>query len=119
MTKTADELKPNYAPLYAAAMYPKLALAVQSKGYALAIHGSMARDFDVIAIPWTPDAASPEEVIQAIEAVLAVNIIGPPSARPHGRTAYMLSVGFGNCSIDLSFMPRTEEGMAEATKEAR
>jgi len=29
-------------------------------GYAIAPHGSLARDLDVIAVPWTEDAVSAE-----------------------------------------------------------
>lgn len=35
---------PNYAPVYAAALYPDLAELFRSHGYALACHGSLARD---------------------------------------------------------------------------
>lgn len=52
MSKTIDQIKPNYAPVYAAALYPEFAKIFQRHGYALAVHGSLARDFDIIGIPW-------------------------------------------------------------------
>jgi hypothetical protein len=36
--------------------------ACRGKGYALGIHGSLRRDIDAIAAPWTETAASPREV---------------------------------------------------------
>ena len=46
-------MKPaNRAAVYAAALYPDLAEIAREHGYALAVHGSLARDFDLIAVPW-------------------------------------------------------------------
>lgn len=45
----------NYAPIYAACLYPELEEMFRTKGWALAVHGSLARDFDIVAIPWHPD----------------------------------------------------------------
>jgi hypothetical protein len=104
--KTADQLKPNYGPVYAAAMYPGLAKIFQGHGYALAVHGSLARDLDLIAVPWAETVSAPEVVLAAITRQWAVHLVGEPAARPHGRVAHTLSVGFGECAIDLSFLPR-------------
>lgn len=103
--KTTDQLKPNYAPVYAAAMYPDLCKLFQKHGYALMCHGSLARDFDLLAMPWTETVSMPEEVMKEVVTTFAVRVIGNPTQRPHGREAYTLSVGFGECAIDLSFVP--------------
>jgi len=97
----------NFAPWYAA-LYPQFAEIVRSHGYALAVHGSMARDFDVIAIPWRDTVSSPREVIDDILGQFAVDEIGEPTDKNHGRVAYTLSIGFGECFADLSFMPAAE-----------
>lgn len=107
MSDLSGKPKPNYGPVYAAAMYPELAQIAREHGYALAVHGSLARDFDLIAIPWVPDPSTPAAVINAIKSVFAVREVGgPPSDKPHGRTVYTLSVGFGECALDIGFMPR-------------
>lgn len=103
--KEAAEVKPNYGPVYAAALYPELVRIFVAHGYALAVHGSLARDFDLIAVPWAEVPAEPETVLEAIKARFATNYIGEPTAKPHGRVAHTLSVGFGECAVDLSFMP--------------
>lgn len=97
---------PSYAPVYAAALYPDLAQIVRTCGYALAVHGNLQRDFDLIAIPWTDEFKiySPEKVIEQITECLAVRVIGDPTMKPYGRIAYTLSIGFGECAIDLSFI---------------
>jgi len=105
--KTSAQLKPNFGPVYAAALYPELAEIFHLHGYALAVHGSLARDFDVVAIPWAEKVTPPEEVMRDITTTFAINIVGVPAAKNHGRVAHTISVGFGECSLDLSFMPTT------------
>lgn len=103
--KTIEQLKPNFGPVYAAAMYPGLAAIFQRHGYALACHGSLARDFDLIAVPWTPAVAPIETVLKAVTTEYAVHVVGEPAQKLHGRVAYSISCGFGHCLIDLSFLP--------------
>jgi len=103
--KTAQELKPNFGPAYAAAMYPGLAAIFHRHGYALACHGSLARDFDLIAVPWAELVSSSDAVLKDVTTEYALRLVGEPERRNHGRMAYTLSCGFGNCAIDLSFMP--------------
>lgn len=105
--KTVDEIQPNYAPVYAAALYPKLCSLFQKHGYALAIHGSMARDFDIIAVPWGEKLSSPDEVIKEMTEKFVFRQIGEPETKRYGRVAYTISVGFGECALDLSFFPGT------------
>ena len=98
-------MKPaNFAPWYAA-LYPQFAEIGRKHGYALAVHGSMARDFDVIAIPWREDVSTPREVLDDVLSQFAVDEIGEPTIKNHGRVAYTLSIGFGECFADWSFMP--------------
>lgn len=108
--KTADELKPNYGPVYACAMYPKLCPIFHRHGYALAVHGSLARDFDLIAVPWAETVSEPSAVLAEITDGFAIRLIGGLDKKPHGRQAQTISVGFGECSVDLSFMPIRGEG---------
>lgn len=103
--KTADELKPNYAPVYAAALYPELCKVAHRHGYALAAHGSLARDFDLVCVPWTDSVSTPDVVLDNIAREFAVRLIGGFEKKPHGRLCQTISIGHGNCSIDLSFMP--------------
>lgn len=99
-------MKPaNYAPMYSAAMYPQLAEIARGHGYALAVHGTLGRDMDLVCIPWVDGAKSPDEVVRAMVAHFSLRPIGEPEQKKHGRIAYTISVGFGECFLDLSFMP--------------
>ncbi len=123
--KTADQLNPNYAPVYAAAMYPDLAVIFHEHGYALAVHGSLARDFDLIAVPWAETVSDATVVVAEVTKKFAVRIVGNIEQRNHQRIAYTLSVGFGECAVDLSFfrrhdrpIPRNERTIAASGVDA-
>ena len=97
-------MKPaNRAPIYAACVYPKLAELCRKYGYALAVHGSLARDFDLICIPWTETVATPEFIVGAITKKFAVKPIGSFENKGHGRLAITLSWA-GEAFMDLSFV---------------
>lgn len=104
-------------PSIYANLYPKLVALAREHGYALAVHGSMARDFDLIAAPWTEDAASAEVLIEAIRERIGGFIVNDPAADPadfsrhnpqlraHGRLGWAIQLG-GGPYIDVSVMPR-------------
>lgn len=97
---------------------PKARDIASGFGYALAVHGSMSRDLDLVAIPWTDDAKSAEDLVEAIRAGFNGVIKNDPNApvgdyinrnpkpKPHGRLAWSIYLGAGPY-IDLSVMPRS------------
>lgn len=99
-------MKPaNSAPFYCA-IYPELAEIARQNGYALAIHGSMARDFDLICVPWSEEPAAPDDVVRAIMGVFDFWPVDGLTDKPHGRKVQTLAF-MGDCFLDLSFMPVT------------
>jgi len=118
--KTADQLKPNFGPAYAAAMYPGLAAIFHRHGYALACHGSLACDFDLIAVPWAETVSDHATVLKDVTTEYALRLTDDGEMKNHGRKAYTLSCGFGECAIDLSFVPNAAlcdlRGKEEGTK---
>ena len=98
-----------------AALIPSLQAVARQNGYALAVHGSMARDLDVIAVPWTHDAVEPtrlaETIRQSFQGVLCERFEENPAVRPHGRLAYAFYFNEKDAStthgpyLDLSIMP--------------
>ena len=105
MSKTADQIKPNYSPIYAAALYPELCTIFQKHGWALAVHGSLARDLDLVAVPWVPRVSEPSAIVAALLKTFWIRQIGEFTLKEHGRVCQTLSIGHGECAIDLSFMP--------------
>ena len=97
----------NYAPIYCG-LYPQLAEITRKHGYALAIHGSLARDFDLICIPWVSEPSEPKLVVKDITSTFSIEQRGDFDIVEHGRERYPLTISFGDCFIDLSFMPRVK-----------
>lgn len=127
---------PTRAPFYAA-MYHGLCETARARGYALAIHGTVTSDLDLIACPWTDQACSAEELRAALmehinacdyEQSLVRFGLKPEEARqiaarsaadktekPHGRIAWNLYLDNG-CKVDLSVMPRLSSNGAAQTR---
>lgn len=118
MTEPNPKPAPSYAPVYAASLYPDLAVTARQHGYALAVHGSLQKDMDLIAIPWVDNPRPPEELIEAITREFAIRVIGEPGQKPHGRIAHTIIIGHGSY-IDLSFMPAQTQDAGRRSQEQR
>jgi hypothetical protein len=66
-------------PFYTKLIGP-LREAARKLGYAIGVHGTLKRDIDLIACPWTSDAVSAKVLARAVQAV-ARQIVG--YAEPH------------------------------------
>lgn len=109
--------------------YEKLIEPLRAKarelGYALAVHGTLKRDIDLVAIPWIELAEEPKALAMALNEVVVrilgrsflqddpLHMEGCPGHKPHGRLAwcfYFAEVN-GHPSahegyIDLAVMPK-------------
>lgn len=106
----------NNAPIYAS-IYADLAEACRSHGYALAIHGSLARDFDLVCIPWADTVSEPAAVVETITTEFALRLIDkptPPTIKPWCREVYTFVFAWGEVALDLSFTPRIESPASSA-----
>lgn len=116
--KTHKEPIPARAAAYVA-LYPMLLQIAKDHGYALTVHGSLHRDFDLVAIPWIEEASDPYDLITAIKNATATvfthedfDHIEPErnvTQKPHGRLAYSLHVtnsGMYGGYLDISVMPK-------------
>lgn len=111
--KRANPLRP-WAFAY---LYDSLVAVAQDHGYSLALHGSMSRDLDLIAIPWTDNAAPRTVLVNAINKDVSrfrvdrfrkayeESDLKTPTKKPHGRISYALHLG-GDAYVDISIMPR-------------
>jgi len=102
----------SVAPFYAV-VFTKLNRIAARFGYAVALHGSMQRDFDIVLIPWTEDAEPEEKLLQAIQKFVSgpgknYDIMKQATEKPHGRKAYVLYFDDGKY-LDISTMPRCEK----------
>lgn len=92
--------------------------AARALGYAIAVHGSLERDLDLVAIPWTDEAEDPLDLVKAVQAEITAQIgecyrSCDVDHKPHGRLAWWLHFqnAVSTCNgaypfVDLSVMPR-------------
>ena len=95
----------KHIPAWYALLFTAMAETARELGWALALHGSLARDLDVMAMPWTEDAATPEALLARLMERHGL-IAGADGwvTKPHGRRSHSLMVG-GHFYVDLSVMP--------------
>jgi hypothetical protein len=111
---------------YVRVLLPALRCVAEQCGYALAVHGSLERDIDLIAAPWRICAVGPERVAEQIFNVCKCvtgfakwcgnwdetsdfkpgpGTLPNPERKPYGRLGYSILLS-GGPYIDLSVMPR-------------
>ena len=104
--------KPIHAkPSLYAFYYEELKVIAKEYGYNLVLHGSMNRDLDLIAIPWTDTPADEFKMIQHFEQHLT-GFFGSTkehylfSLLPGGRKSYIININRGgewNNYCDLQY----------------
>lgn len=102
-----DPFGPKVRPLAYVLHVPRLTETARQHGYALAVHGSLQRDLDLIACPWSEVVSEPEVLIRALCQRVGGFMLPTETAmnKPHGRKAWMIHLGAG-LYIDLSIMPQ-------------
>lgn len=73
-------------------------------GYAIGVHGTLKRDCDLIAVPWTENAAPPKDLVDELCTELDARVVGYKEDKPHGRVAWIIQVNGWAKAIDLSIV---------------
>lgn len=117
--KVLCDPSPARAAAYVA-LYPRLQQVAKRHGYALAVHGSLHRDFDLIAVPWIEDASNRLTLIKALRTATRAVTWGrrqdrlklyrdcSPTQKPHGRVGYSLHFtehAARGAYLDISVLP--------------
>jgi hypothetical protein len=97
---TSKPTKPK--PQFYAVCFPKMQEIARDMGYNLVIHGSLNRDFDLIAIPWSFTPSSHIELITSLDEFLNGSIRYPDpemfergymySKLPGARSSYVINL---------------------------
>ena len=93
------------------AILPAVREVARFNGYAVAVHGSLKRESELIAVAWPDQACEPGELINQVRGAVSgilgncIQLTKPPTQKPHGRIAVTLvHPGFAG-EIDLSIIP--------------
>lgn len=95
MAKSREQVTTNGRAVFYAAMWDDLRKAALEKGWALGLHGSLASDMDIMAMPWTEEAVNALEMILALKKCFdkpkRINLIISED-KPNNRVVYTLSI---------------------------
>ena len=105
----SDKVKHCKPSIYAC-YYAILKEVAYEHGYALALHGSLIRDLDLIAVPWVDKPKSAISMLRAFGDKLGSVYKGKKpyatkAKKSHGRVAYTIPSGIGY--LDISVLSRT------------
>lgn len=97
MSKNRQAVTCNGRPAFYAAMYEDIRYVAIHCGWAVALHGSLASDMDIIAIPWVDSATSFEYMIEKISGLFDGNMISENylityNEKPYGRTVATIPI---------------------------
>jgi len=94
---------------------PSMRRAAKEAGYALTIHGTLNRDIDIVAIPWSEYQAWDKDALINALCGAVRGVTGRCNhysneewtAKPHGRFAKIMLAwcGESTATLDLSVMP--------------
>lgn len=102
---------PTPAPIYCI-LFPAIVEAGRKAGYAITVHGSLQRDLDLVAVPWTNEAVDAKALVDAVMEACTGYLEEPrngrdPMLKPHGRLAWSIHIDAG-AYVDLSVMPKAD-----------
>lgn len=107
--KSREHVVTNGRAVFYAAMWDDFRQAALNKGWALALHGSLANDMDIMAMPWTKEASTPMEMINALR-----NCFDKPreigcstSEMPNSRMVYTMSI-WSDFYLDINIIQVNE-----------
>ena len=114
---------PEYCPLfkkndlynYYLKIIPVIRQVARDLGYAIGVHGTLSKDLDLIAVPWTVGQSNHLDLLESIQMVIAgykgldhkrEKTDDPYIAQdmPHGRRSYIIWIGV-HAHIDIAITP--------------
>ena len=95
--KSREHITCNCKAAFYASIYDDLRNAAMDCGWALGLHESLQNDMDIMAMPWTEDAKSVEEMIASLSECFEDNPFKdshliPYYGKPNNRVVYTLQI---------------------------
>ena len=111
--KNREAVTCNGRSAFYACMWDDIRQCAMDCGWAVALHGSLTSDMDIMAMPWTNEATSFEQLIEEIKNLFEHNELAHHStihyySKPHGRIVATIPIWW-DFYLDISTMPRKEQ----------
>lgn len=107
MAKNREAVTCNGRAAFYAAMWDDIRQCAMDNGWAVALHGSLNSDMDIMAMPWVESAASFGDLVTEIKKLFSGNHMGPPvitiGSKPHGRVVASIPI-WADFYLDISTM---------------
>jgi hypothetical protein len=108
MKISREHVTTNGRAAFYACVWNDLRNAALNCGWALGLHGSLASDMDIMAMPWTEDAKPVEVMIKALSDCFTDNPFAdkhltPHYDKPNGRVVYTMTI-FADFYLDINVM---------------
>lgn len=107
MAKNREAVTCNGRAAFYAAMWDDIRQCAMDCGWAVALHGSLASDMDIMAMPWVEDAVCFPELIKRIRLLFTGNhmpgTVISYHEKPHGRIVGTIPI-WADFYLDISTM---------------
>lgn len=108
MAKNREAITCNGRAAFYAAMWDDIRQCAMDSGWAVALHGSLASDMDIMAMPWVEEACSFDSVVRKIVGLFSGNLLAEDyfityKEKPHGRIVATIPI-WGDFYLDISSM---------------
>ena len=106
MSKNRYAVTCNGRPAFYASMYEDIREEAMCLGWAVALHGSLSSDMDIMAMPWVENAVRFETLVSAICGLFEDNELAGQcsvdyNSKPHGRIVATIPI-WGDFYLDIS-----------------
>lgn len=106
MSKNREAVTCNGRAAFYACMWEDIRKCAMDCGWAVALHGSLFSDMDIMAMPWTNDSVSFKELANSISKLFDGNFMSELysityNEKPHGRIVATIPI-YGDHYLDIS-----------------
>lgn len=109
MTKSREHITNNGRAVFYASIWPDIRDAALDCGWALALHGSLSNDMDIMAMPWTTEAIHPLEMILKLKKCFSDSKIDvTETPMPNNRMVYTLSI-WADFYLDINIIQPVQQ----------
>lgn len=112
MAKDREQVTCNGRAALYAILWEDIRNAAMDCGWAVALHGSLSSDMDIMAMKWVEDCTDADTMIDTIiERCFGDSVVSKYGKRcvqnekPHGRVCYSIPI-YGDVYLDISLMDK-------------
>ena len=106
MAKDRQAVTCNGRPAFYACMWEDIRQCAMDCGWAVSLHGSLASDMDIMAMPWVDNAVAFKEMVDRVSKLFKDNYLSSQytitySEKPHGRVVATIPI-WADFYLDIS-----------------